>query len=285
MKTNILIAAISVFILTGCTGTQIKITPEPTSLEQKINNSYAAVGTRDIPAEKTLPVAGNLTEAFSNEIRSSGFAKEVYYPFRPNDAVDMALDSKFNVTLDPHSGSMFAKSFFTGFTLFLLEPFLWYDFDYSLSGDVSVIKNGKIIKQVSAKTDATVSTKWLSLSEAPALESEALTKAKKSLFWQLMHKIGQDSSLRSNSPAAEVVDSPRSPASRSASTQQATLKTVGEMAFEAEAAAMKIGCIGDGGGRPASTLMGMAANMERYQISCTKGTVYVLCESGHCAKE
>ena len=35
-----------------------------------------------------------------------------------------------------------AKAFFTGFTLFLLEPAFWYDHDYTLIGDVDVIKNG-----------------------------------------------------------------------------------------------------------------------------------------------
>lgn len=191
MNSKLLIVAIATLAITGCTGTQIKISPEISALEQSVNPSYAAVGVRDVPAEKNLPVTGNLTEAFSNELRTSGFAKDVYYPFKPNDKTDITLDSQFNAALDAHSDSLFAKSFFIGLTLFLVEPFIWYDFDYTLAGKVDVIKDGKVVKQVNAKTDAKVSLKWLSLSEAANLEGEALAKAKKVLFQQLMHKIGK----------------------------------------------------------------------------------------------
>jgi hypothetical protein len=175
--------------MTGCTGTQLKLSHEPTT--QSFNQPFTAVGVRDVPSTKTLPMVGNLTEAFSNELRTSGFAKAVYYPLRPDDVVDIALDSQFNVEADTHSGSMFAKSFFTGFTLFLLEPFLWYDIDYKLSGNVNVMKEGKLVQQATATTDATISAKWLSLSKLPALEAEALSKAKKSLFQQLMQAIAK----------------------------------------------------------------------------------------------
>jgi len=87
------------------------------------------------------------------------------------------------VTLDPHSGSQFAKSF--------LEPLFWYDFDYTFSGTVDVVKNGKIIKQLSAVTDATMSVKWLSLGKVTSLEVETVDKAKKSLFQQLISDIGK----------------------------------------------------------------------------------------------
>lgn len=189
MKTNTLFFTIVVFAITGCTGTQIKVSPEPILYHP--DQLYTSIGVRDVPATKTLPVAGNLTEAFSNEMRTSGFAKDVYYPLRPDDKVDIALDSQFNVEQDTHSGSLFAKSFFTGLTFFLLEPALWYDFDYKLSGNVNVLKDGKLVRQATAATDATISAKWLSLSKLPALEAEALVKAKKSLFQQLMQVIGK----------------------------------------------------------------------------------------------
>ncbi len=190
MKAKIVIP-ILISVGTGCTGTQVKINPEPLVLSQSLNSAYNTVGVRDVPSEKQLPVAGNLTEAFSTEIRTSGFSKEVYYPFRPNDKTDILLDSQFSVEADTHSGSMFAKSFFTGLTLFILEPFFWYDIDYKMIGNVSVIQDGKEVKKVSSKADATISAKWLSLSKLQELEGEALAKAKKSLFSQLMRDIGK----------------------------------------------------------------------------------------------
>jgi hypothetical protein len=76
-------------------------------------------------------------------------------------------------------------------TLFIIEPLFWYDFDYTLSGTVDVVKNGKVIKQLSAVTDATLSVKWLSLGKVASLEGETLAQAKKSLFQQLINDVGR----------------------------------------------------------------------------------------------
>jgi hypothetical protein len=191
MKLNFLIITIASFLIIGCTGTEIKVRPETTLISQNAIQPYESVGVKDVSSNPTLPQAGNMTEAFSAEIRKSGIAKEVYYPSRPDDKADILLESQFNVALDPHSGSAFAKAFFTGFTFFILEPLFWYDYDYKLSGTVDVFKNGKVIKQLSAVTDATMSVKWLSLSKVASLEGETLDKAKKSLFQQLISDIGK----------------------------------------------------------------------------------------------
>jgi hypothetical protein len=90
---------------------------------------------------------------------------------------------------DLHSGSHFVQSFLTGLTLFLIEPFIWYDIDYKLVGNVNIVKEGKIVRQTSATTNATISAKWLSLRNLPALSAEAMAKAKQSVFQQLMRQI------------------------------------------------------------------------------------------------
>ena len=101
----------------------------------------------------------------------------------------LALDAQFNIKPDLHAGANAAKGFFTGFTLFLIEPVVWFDQDYILEGKAVVTKNGQRVKDVTARTDANISTKWLSLAELPTLEAEALNKAKKSLYLQLMRDI------------------------------------------------------------------------------------------------
>jgi hypothetical protein len=191
MKLNLLIIAVAAFFIIGCTGTEIKIRPENALIAQNNIGPYTTIGVKDVSSGTSLPQAGNMTEAFSNELRKSGITKEVYYPFRPDDKADIVLESQFNVALDPHSGSAFAKAFFTGFTFFILEPLFWYDYDYTFSGTVDVVKNGKIIKQLSAVTDATMSVKWLSLGKVTSLEVETVDKAKKSLFQQLISDIGK----------------------------------------------------------------------------------------------
>ncbi len=191
MKLNLLIIAVAAFFIIGCTGTEIKIRPENALIAQNNIGPYTTIGVKDVSSGTSLPQAGNMTEAFSNELRKSGITKEVYYPFRPDDKADIVLESQFNVALDPHSGSAFAKAFFTGFTFFILEPLFWYDYDYTFSGTVDVVKNGKILKQLSAVTDATMSVKWLSLGKVTSLEVETVDKAKKSLFQQLISDIGK----------------------------------------------------------------------------------------------
>ena len=191
MKLNLLIIAVAAFFIIGCTGTEIKIRPENALIAQNNIGPYTTIGVKDVSSGTSLPQAGNMTEAFSNELRKSGITKEVYYPFRPDDKADILLESQFNVALDPHSGSAFAKAFFTGFTFFILVPLFWYDYDYTFSGTVDVVKNGKIIKQLSAVTDATMSVKWLSLGKVTSLEVETVDKAKKSLFQQLISDIGK----------------------------------------------------------------------------------------------
>lgn len=191
MKLNLLIIAVAAFFIIGCTGTEIKIRPENALIAQNVMGPYTTIGVKDVSSGTSLPQAGNMTEAFSNELRKSGVTKEVYYPFRPDDKADIVLESQFNVALDPHSGSAFAKAFFTGFTFFILEPLFWYNYDYTFSGTVDVVKNGKIIKQLSAVTDATMSVKWLSLGKVTSLEVETVDKAKKSLFQQIISDIGK----------------------------------------------------------------------------------------------
>lgn len=68
-------------------------------------------------------------------------------------------------------------------------------------------------------------------------------------------------------------------------TQEMASKHPGTMAFEAEATAMRSGCSGNAGVRPASSLLSMESNRERYQIACAQGIVYVQCESTRCVTE
>jgi len=69
------------------------------------------------------------------------------------------------------------------------------------------------------------------------------------------------------------------------STQESSIKPTGRMAYEAEATAIKFGCIGSSGGRPVSNLIGKTQDMERYQITCTQGISYVQCKIGQCFRE
>lgn len=189
MKTLTAIAALAALILlSGCTGAQIKVTPD---VPARVSHTpLPNVGIED-SSVVTIPAAGDIADAFSKELRNSKFAEDVYYPQRPKDPIDVTLETKFSIIEDTHMGAAMAKAFFTGLTLFLLEPAFWYDFDYSLRGEVDVIRDGKRVKHATGQADAIISAKYLSLGEVPKLAQEALVQGKKVVFTQLMNGISR----------------------------------------------------------------------------------------------
>lgn len=190
MTIRILLLLLASAALTGCTGTQVTVKPDPKTLSLSNLARYENVGlSQASTGGGNYAAAGNLAEGLSTAMKSAGFAQQVYYPLRPDDKTDIALNTEFSVKTDAHMGANLAKSIFTGLTLFLLEPALWYDYDYILEGKAIISKRGQRIGEATAHTDATISMKWLSLSELPNLEAEALTKAKQSLYSQLMREI------------------------------------------------------------------------------------------------
>ena len=178
------------FALVGCTGTQLVVKPDPAAQSTVVTKKYSSVGVHPKPSDlPSYAGAGNLSDGFANAIEESGFAKKVFYPLRSDDKPDITLESQFSARTDLHSGANFIKSFFTGFTLFLLEPVIWYDYDFVVEGTVGVIRNGERIQTISARSDATISAKWLSLSEVAKLEADALSKAKRGLYYQILRDI------------------------------------------------------------------------------------------------
>ena len=176
--------------MVGCTGTQVTVKPDPMTVSTANLPRHDKVGLRAEGSQSSsYGPSGNMTEGFSQAIRETGFAKEVAYPLRSDENVNLAIDTQFTIKPDLHSGANFAKGFFVGLTLFLIEPIVWFDQDYVLEGSAFVTKNGQRSPAVTARTDATISSKWLSLGQLPTLEVEAITKAKKSLYLQLMREI------------------------------------------------------------------------------------------------
>ena len=188
--TSSLLLLIFIVILTGCTGTQIMVDPEPGALDLKGSGTCGNVAVKEMTPDKTYPPAGNLTPGFAAELERSGLFANVYYPSRPDDRVDLVINTKFNIIFDPNMGSGMTKSFLTGLTLFLLEPVFWYDYDYEFDGKIDLYE-GKVLKRTyEAQTSAEMKMKFLSLGEAVTLESDTLTKAKASIYSQLVKKVG-----------------------------------------------------------------------------------------------
>ena len=190
MNRNVgLILTCLVLLVSGCTGSVVNVNPDPASLKVAISKKCGSIAVKEASSVHVYPPAGNLVPGLVNSLERSGLFDKVYYPSRPDDKVDMILDSKFDVIFEPNMGSNMTKAFFTGFTLFLLEPVFWYDYDYKLSGQIDIKKEENKTGTITAATDSSMSMKFLSLSEAVKLEGETLAKSKESLYKQLLMKL------------------------------------------------------------------------------------------------
>ena len=176
-------------LISGCTGSEVNVKPDPASLQVTITKKCGNVAVKETPTDRVYPPAGNLVPGFAIALEKSGLFDKVYYPSRPDDKVDLTLDSKFDVLFDANTGSNMTKSFFTGLTLFLLEPVFWYNMDYNLNGQVEIKKENAKTTTIQAATEAGMSMKFLSLSDAQKLEGETLAKSKDSLYKQLLMEL------------------------------------------------------------------------------------------------
>jgi hypothetical protein len=140
---------VAILVLTGCTGTEVRVTPEVSN--NIYNQPYETLGVRPVTADKTIKEVGDMNNDFATSLRTSGIAKEIYYPLRLADNPEVTLDTKFESSLDTHGGALAFKAFFTGLLMFLPEPFFWYDFDYSLTGEVSIFKGKTLVNRISKK--------------------------------------------------------------------------------------------------------------------------------------
>ncbi len=185
----LLVVALFLCLMLGCTGTRLNVSPSPDSLQAKYSTRYDVIGVKEIASDISYPPAGHIVSDFVRELELSGIARHVIYPVGSGDMADLILEPKFNVALDSQEGLSLTKSFLTGLTLFLLGPIVWYDYDYALVGEVDLIKQGKKTYSIHVTTNAFISMKLLSLEQGSNLEIETLKMAKNSLFRQIIEKI------------------------------------------------------------------------------------------------
>ncbi len=173
----------------GCTGTRMNVKPDPASVPTPVSKKCGRVAVKEATPDRVYGPAGNLVPEFAKELERSALFEEVYYPTRPDDQVDLTLDAKFNARFNPNNGSNFTKSFLTGLTLFLLEPVFWFDYYYDLDGVVDIYREKAIVKTINAGATAEMGMKFFSFGEAVNLERDTLTKAKLSMYKQMIKQL------------------------------------------------------------------------------------------------
>jgi hypothetical protein len=172
--------------LTACTGSEIVVRPDPSTIDTNFRSNCGTIAIKESTASRVYPAAGNLVPDFANALEQSGLAEKVLYPIRPDDKPDITLDVKFDVVADLNRGGNAAKSIFIGLTFFLIEPILWLDYDYSVTGQVDIIKGNARAQTLNPKAYAEMSIKWLSIDSLQNLEQDTLTKLKSSVYKQFL---------------------------------------------------------------------------------------------------
>jgi len=183
------ILIVMVFSLSACTGTEVTIRPDPSTVDSNFRSNCGSIAIKESPSAQVYPAAGTLIPDFAKAVDRSGLSEHLFYPTRQDDKVDITLDTKFDVIAEHNMGSTFAKSFVTGLSLFVLEPFFWYNHEYYITSRVDIVKNDKIVKTIDQRTEAEMSLKWLSLASTQTLEVDTLTRLKSMAYKQILSEL------------------------------------------------------------------------------------------------
>lgn len=174
------------FSMYGCTGTRVIVQPEPDSIRPPVAKGCGKIAVTEITADGTSSkIPSALVLEFAKYLEHSGLFDEVYCPVRDNDKFNMSLDAKFDGKLKTNSGPNHVRSAVIGLSLFLFEPFIWYEFNFDLSGHVDVKKEGKTVASFNSNTRADLHQKFFSTGDGEAFQKEVWPASVKATFAQL----------------------------------------------------------------------------------------------------
>lgn len=133
-------------------------------------------------------------DLFTRMLISHLIAKEVYpvidneHPSFPLLTVDLALK------VDEHPTQKALQEYALGFSLFLLEPFFWFEVDYIANGSLTLAtQNGNAVPMI-ARVASQTQAKWLSLKELGIMHPKAKQETLSSLIENLLNQLRQHAS-------------------------------------------------------------------------------------------
>ncbi len=193
MMRSIFRVPILIFILLlsiyGCTGTRIIVQPNPETIKPPTIKGCGRIAVAENNADgSTSKIPNALVLAFAKHLEQSGLFDEVYCPIRDNDKFDLLLSVKFDGKLETNRGANHLRSAITGLSLFLFEPFIWYEWNLDLAGHLDVKRDGKTVATFDSKTKADLQQKFFSTGDA-AYQTKVWPTSIKTAFAQLTSEI------------------------------------------------------------------------------------------------
>lgn len=148
-----LLLLITIFLLVGCQGYKSTTIPTYSNNIPRFNSPIKTVGIEYNKVEysgSAWTFARVKPEVLSEVLLKSDFTKTVISPIKEMDEVDLFLEVSISSEADAYIISGLIKSFAIGYTLFLAEPILWFDQDFTLKGKVKIWQNMKLLGEVTA---------------------------------------------------------------------------------------------------------------------------------------
>ncbi len=192
MKRINLLTSFLIFMLAsvwGCTGTSIVIQPEPDTITAPTTKGCGRVAIREVKEDgSTSTIPGEVVLEFAKYLEQSGLFNEVYCPVRDSDEYNVLLHARFNHTIYPKTAVNNVRSVVMGASLFLFEPFIWYEFSFEVAGKVDVKKEGTTVASFNSNARADLYYKFLS-PVSGVLVKEVLPASYKASFAQLTREL------------------------------------------------------------------------------------------------
>jgi hypothetical protein len=175
--------------LYGCTGTRIIVQPEPEAIKPPTTKGCGKIAVAEINADgSTSKVPSGLVLEFAKHLDQSGLFDDVYCPTRDIDKFDMLLRAKFDAKMETNRGANHLRSAVVGLSLFLFEPFVWYELNLDLTGHVDVQSDGQTVATFDSKTKADLQQKFFSTGDA-AFQKDVWPISVKTMFALLTRDI------------------------------------------------------------------------------------------------
>jgi hypothetical protein len=193
----IFITLLSVY---GCTGTRVLVQPELDTIKPPTTHGCGRIAVIEINADgSTSKIPSGLVLEFAKHLEKSGLFDEVYCPVRDGDKYNLSLETKFDGKLNTNRGANHLRSAIVGLSLFLFEPFVWYEFNFGLSGHVDVKREGQTVASFNSNTTVDLQQKFFSTGDE-AIQKEVWPASVKATFAQITSDI--ETYCKNNMPEA-----------------------------------------------------------------------------------
>ncbi len=169
----------------GCASSHLMVTPDPKTMTGPWTGSCGDVLVRELPAGKEGREYNNTLSGMVLSLERSGLFDNVYYHNQPQGDVDMVLDVQFNRTLHRNLVGETLKAVASGLSMGTLFPVVKYRYNYEMTSDMTILKNGSPDKELHVRSTAAWSGKLMAQLDLP----QEIPELQESVYKQLLTEL------------------------------------------------------------------------------------------------